>query len=424
MSSHLRHCPKHRKPRPCAHCALKPAATPESPVAPNPTVLEPMTSTTVPSDPAPDEISRMEAQARDSLGLSTDDLLFNGNKWSVAPPAPAAARFPSIRKTLMLQPEDLIALFDESPATKIGEHEVFEQVDFLVPPEMLQHRIKRLQKVIAASKAIIEGLSVRVMKLRRGKDNILDKATREKFKREKQALMAHCNAKLFRYRTALRSGNYREKIWCYQTKPVYFHEVVDDCMTFTEYGEAYYARDEDRTPYGVGYKLTNLVRDIIATRIFDVSRYEVMTGLDNSALYLMGVSEEEQKRTWANVHRWENCVIKAAVFHGVLRPRPDLVELLGLMPFVQAALAATESEIEADETENALALKTGGACYGGSIHTAGFRFRNGSYRRRSLESFDKSKPPAAGDEGAAEWGRDKGSDLYNLSDHTDSYDPR
>jgi hypothetical protein len=296
-------------------------------------------------------------------------------------------------------------------------------MEFVVPSEVLEHRIERLKQLVAASKAIIDGLSVRVMKIRR--DEVLDQATREKFKREENARIARSNAKLFGYRNALRAGNYREKIWRYQMQAVYFRDVVDDCMTFTDYGETYYAQGEFKLPAdGAGYYTTNLVRDIIATRIFDVSRYEVMMGLDNSALHLMGVSEAEQKRTWANVQCWENAVIKAAVFHGVLRPRKDLLHLLGLLPFVQAALAATESEVEADETENALALKTGGACYGASIHSAGYRFRkDGTYRRRALESFDKSKPPAQWDEGGS-WEGDRGSDLYNIRDDADSYDPR
>src|SRR6266550_3706748 len=322
-----------------------------------------------------------EAQARALFGIVPPTLSH--------PKAPLVSNeFPSMRQTLMLDAEDLIDLFDPTPDTRIGEREVFAEMDFLVPSEMLQHRIERLKKLIAASKAIIEGLSVRVMKVRRDGD-ILDKATRETFKREESARIARSNVKLSRYRAAHHDGNYREKIWCYQTKGVYFRDFVDDCMTFTDYGETYYAQGEFKTPAdGAGYYTTNLVRDIIATRIFDVSRYEVMMGLDNSALHLMGMSDAEQKRTWANVRRWENCVIKAAVYHGVLRPRQDLLDLLALSPYVQAALHAIESEVEADETENALALKTGGACYGGGIRSAGVRFSNGVFRRRSLESFE------------------------------------
>ena len=100
-----------------------------------------------------------------------------------------------MRQTLMLEAEDLIALFDSTDATKIGVREVFAEMDFLVPRGFLEHRIERLKKVIATSKAIIEGLSARVMKLRRGKDEVLDKATCEKFKREENGRIARSNAK-------------------------------------------------------------------------------------------------------------------------------------------------------------------------------------------------------------------------------------
>ncbi len=357
-----------------------------------------------------------ESQVRAKFGLAAP----------VTPPPSTA--FAGMRQTLMLDAEDLIILFDESPATKVGEREVFAEMDFIVPPEMLQHRIERLKKVIAASKEIVEGLSVRVMKVRREEDNILDKETREKYKREENARMARSNAKLFRYRMAFRNPNYHEKIWRYQTQPVYFRDLVDDFMIFEELGPCYYADDKYKkfTKTGGGYWTTNLVRDVKA-RIFDVNRYEVMMRLDQSTLGLVGATEEEQQRTWLNVQRWENAVIKAAVFHGVLRPRADLMEMLSLMPFVQAALSATET-VEADDTENTLALKTGGACFGGSIRTAGYRYRTSessggsSYRRRSLESFDKGKPPAKWDEDRQS--SDTGPNLHNIHDDAESYDPR
>jgi hypothetical protein len=359
-----------------------------------------------------------EAQARALFGIAPPI--------SSRPKTPLVSnKFPSMRQTLMLEAEDLIALFDESPATKVGEREVFAEMDFLVPPDMLRHRIARLKKLIAASKEIIEGLSVHIMKLRRGKEDVLDKTTREMYKREENARLARCNAKLSRYRAALRDGNCTEKAWRYRTQAAYFRDVVDDCMTFTDYGETYYAQGEFKTPAeGAGYYTTDLVRDIIATRIFDVSRYEVMMGLDNSALHLMGVSDAEQKRTWANVQRWENCVIKAAVFHGVLRPRKDLMELLALTPFVKQALSADDDPIEADETENALALKTGGACYGGGIKGGGVRFNQnkGTFRRRSLESFDKHGPRKDGDVNGS--GEDSGfTSLRDINDDAESYQP-
>jgi hypothetical protein len=348
-----------------------------------------------------------------------------------------------LRRALMLSAEDLIALFDETPATKVGEREVFAEMDFLVPAEKLQHRIAKLKRLIDASKELWKALSKHVMKLRRAKDDILDKPTQEKYKREEIARQARSNAKLFKYRAALRNGNHREKIWRYQMLPVYFRNLVDDAMTFDDFGPWYYTNDKCQIPTGPRYKdangkfktpkepwrgywTTNLVRDV-RTRLFDVSRYEVMMQLDQSTLELAGATEAEQHRTWCNVMRWENAVIKAGVFHGVLHPRADLLELLGLDPFVQAALSATET-VQADDTENALALKTGGACFGGRIRSGGYRYHKNessgnAYHRRPLESFDKGKPPAAWDDGTKQ-SSDTGSNFHNIHNDAESYDPR
>jgi hypothetical protein len=72
----------------------------------------------------------------------------------------------SYRQLLNLDPQDIINFFD----AKVGEYTEFTQVDFIVPASVLAHRIKRLQRVIARSKEIIDGLSVRVMKIRRDGD--------------------------------------------------------------------------------------------------------------------------------------------------------------------------------------------------------------------------------------------------------------
>jgi hypothetical protein len=348
-------------------------------------------------------------------------------KFGVKTPSPATPKFAqSMRQTLMLHPEDLIALFDESPATKISEREDFVQVDFLVPVEMLQHRVERLKKLIAASKSIVEGLSVRVMKARRGKDEVLDKPTRERYKRHENARITCCNAKLFRYRQAIRAGNYHERVWRWQTQPVYFRDVVDDVMTFKDFGETYYVLGKPAMFEGTWHDTHDLVRDYIESGIHDTSRYEVVMRLDSNALELLGATEEQQQRAWRNWQRWENAVIKAAVFHGVIRPRQDLLELLGLMPFVKQAVSADDNPIEADEMEDALALKTGGACYGGTIKGNGYRYNSGSgtFRRRSLESFTREGPPKDKDLEGTGWADVGFTSLNNPHDDAESYDPR
>src|ERR1700719_865419 len=153
-----------------------------------------------------------EKVARAKFGVSEDKVKKS------APPT-------DLRTMLMLDADDIIALFDVSPQNKIGEHEIFEQVNFTVTTEALQHRIERLKKLIAASKEIVGGLSVRVMKVRRGKDGVLDKTTREKYKREETARQARANVKLFQYRTALRNGGLTPKDLRLVVKTVYFRAM-------------------------------------------------------------------------------------------------------------------------------------------------------------------------------------------------------
>src|SRR5215472_13644880 len=69
----------------------------------------------------------------------------------------------SCRTLLNLAPDDIMAFFD----AVVGQKTEFVETDFLVPKEMLEGRVRRLQMVIARSKEIVEGLSVRVMKIRR-----------------------------------------------------------------------------------------------------------------------------------------------------------------------------------------------------------------------------------------------------------------
>jgi hypothetical protein len=323
----------------------------------------------------------------------------------------------NMRTTLMLSPDDIIALFDESPQNKIGEHEVFEQVNFTVTTEGLQHRIKRLKKLIAASKEITEGLFVRVMKVRRGKDEVLDKTTREKFKREETARQARANVRLFQYRTALRNGGLTQKVWRVVVKSVYFRDVIDDVVIFQDWGEGTYVKDKERRMGGLVTHHTEILLHHVLYTEFDLSRYQEMMRLDADALSVMGAAEAEQKQAWANVQRWENAVIKAAVFHGVLRPRKNLLELLALTAWAQDALSVLE-DIEADTTENALAIKTGGACYGGRIRSGGY---TDSGRQRSLTSFDKPSRNSRWRDFSDNC--DEGGGNYNPDD-AETYDPR
>lgn len=300
----------------------------------------------------------------------------------------------SFRQTLLLNPSDIIDFFD----VQIGEKQEFIQVDFVVPKETLEHRIAQLKKVIACSKQIIEGMDSWIIKIRRGKDDPLldDKIAREKYKRDENARIARSNSKLFRYRAALRSGNYHEQVWRMVTKPIYFRDVVDDIRVETVVDITYTEIDEVKT---------------IRYDHMDLNAYEDIMKLGFDALNQLGSTEQDMRARWEDVRQWENLVIKAAVRYGIIRPRRDLAELLGL----GSILDEDGGPIDLDETENVLAIKTGGACYSGRIKTEG--------GRRMLTSFDK--PIRDFRNGGSIKYKDMGfGSLKNIEDDTESYDPR
>jgi hypothetical protein len=322
----------------------------------------------------------------------------------------------SYRQLLNLDPQDLIDFFN----VKVGEFAEFAEVDFVVSPSMLEHRIRRLQRMIACSKQIIEGMASRIIKIRRGKEDPLldDKATREKYKREENARVARCNARLFHYRAAFRSGkDYHESVWRWVTKPVYFHDLVDDLMAFP----VKTWEREERTPVLTGGLLTHERVEMVEyfRRGFcDLDAYRKIMTLGVDALSELGESHAQMEMMWKIVKRWENAIILQAVRHGVIGVRRDLADLLGLGDI----LDANDEPILADTTEDALAIKTGGACYGGRIKSEGYRYRYGRLTQRALSSFDK--PLRNIKDGSAGYEDSGFNSLRDINDDAESYDPR
>jgi len=321
----------------------------------------------------------------------------------------------SYRQLLNLDPQDIIGFFD----VKVGEYTEFAQTDSVVPLSILERRIRRLQRVIACSKKIIEGMASRIIKIRRGKDDPLldDKATREKYKREENARIARCNVKSARYRAALRSAkDLHERVWRETIKPIYFRDLVDDVMAFpTETWEK-----EERTPVLTGGLLTHEQVETVEyfrRGILDLDGYRKIMTLGVDALSELGESHAQMEKMWKIVKRWENAIIVQAVRHGVIGVRRDLADLLGLGDI----LDADDEPCLADATEDALAIKTGGACYGGRIKSEGYRYRNGRVTARALSSFDK---PLYSLDGSGTYKDEGFQSLRDVSDDAESYDPR
>lgn len=125
----------------------------------------------------------------------------------------------------------------------------------------------------------------------------------------------------------------------------------------------------------------------------------------------------EMVEMWAVIKRWENSVIRAAVFHHVITPRRDLAEILGLASILDKA----GDVILASTVEDAFAVKTGGACYGGSIRSEGYRYRGGKVKQRALSTFDK---PVKAEGGPDVGWEDSGfGSLNDMSDDVESYQP-
>ena len=344
-----------------------------------------------------------EKQLRKSLGLKVEE------KQTKLPS--------SYRSLLNLDPDDLVNFFN----AQVGERREFTEVDFVVPRPMLEHRIARLKRVIACSKEIIEGMSARVIKIRRGKDDPLldDKAAREKYKREENSRIARSNVKLFLYRKTLNTGkDLHQKIWGEVKKPTYFRDLVGDYMLFSVVTDVRWEQTDKLFTGGLQTHMRVQLLEYVRRGEMNLESYRAVMLLGESALIELGETEAEQKEVWNNIRQWENAVIRAAVFHGIITPRRDLAELLGL----GSILDEDDEPILADTTEDALAIKTGGACYGGRIRGEGRRFRNGRFAARELSSFDK--PLGSINDRSAEYQDSGFGSLRDITDDAESYDPR
>jgi hypothetical protein len=107
----------------------------------------------------------------------------------------------------------------------------------------------------------------------------------------------------------------------------------------------------------------------------------------------------------------ENEIIKWGLFCGFIipLPSPEVYEKCPWLRYPVKSRWSSDTERDPDETENKLAIKTGGASYGGGITSAGWIFsqHTGLLKRRPLTSFDNQ--PRSHGEGApntepANWG--------------------
>ena len=201
----------------------------------------------------------------------------------------------SYRTIFDLDPQDIIDFFD----AVIDQQDELVQVDFVVPSSMLEHRVERLKRVIAASRAVIEGMAANIIKISRGKDDPLldDKAAREKYKREESARIARCNVKLFQYREAFRSEKeLHQKIWRTVTKPVYFRDEVDDHITFRTVTDVRWVETEKL--YTGKLQTHSRVELLECLRLgsVDLGVYRAVMSLGDAALMELGETEANKRK--------------------------------------------------------------------------------------------------------------------------------
>lgn len=316
----------------------------------------------------------------------------------------------SYRALFRLDTSDILDFFD----VQINEREEFVQVDFAVPASMLEHRVNRLKRVIAASRAVIDGMASRVIKIRRGSDDPLldDKAAREKYKRDENARITRCNMLLFRYRAALKAGNYRERVWRWVKKPVYFRDVVDDRIVFPTVTDTRWTETDELFTGGLQTHERVELIEYLRVGVVDSWSYRMVMTLGEAALVELGETEAAQKERWRLIQQWENSIISSAVRYRLIIPSLEIAELLGLRP----VLDEDDLPYVGGDEENQLAIKTGGACYGGHIRSEG--------GGRRLTSFDKPMRRWERDSDGGAY-HDSGFQNFNdRSDDAESYDLR
>jgi hypothetical protein len=225
-------------------------------------------------------------------------------------------------------------------------------------------RIEELKILIDESEQLIESWSVRVMKLRRAKDDILDKPTREKYKREeKKKIEQHEQEKRELQKRLPHLDELKERLDTWGSRPEDYETVADTeevVVTLWDKFELSKRYLEDRPD------------DSIERYLAVLSEYGVLR------------DESRRFRDFPVIDRWrylENEIIFQAIRWGLVRPTEQTIKKY---PVLDRSTSGRPERFH-DDPENALIIKTGGASIGASIYSAGMTW---SGRKRSLSDFD------------------------------------
>ena len=306
----------------------------------------------------------------------------------------------SFRELLVMDRFEVAALFDAVVAVEwasTGETVLMDRAIVEQQAATLKTEIDELKKLLATR-------SAQWQKLHRAEDK-LEKNDRERLKREETKEL---HAKEAEWRTL------RSRLLHWETDPRNYVDAGKKEPIFITFGDEYpITLSNVKTDNGnwlehesaeVGeYGYIQLGND------YDLDGYLKMLQLGDAALLLMQAGQ-----TWDGWREWENLVITQAIDLRLIEPDKELIELYpGLGLFVPPDDSHTDYS-----AENRLALKTGGAQYGGSIYSGGVRVgKHRNYARR-IENFDKTM-----EYGNKDSYREDSPYVPDNSDDRESWDP-
>jgi hypothetical protein len=271
--------------------------------------------------------------------------------------------------------------------------------------ERASARISELKQLIAKSEKLIESWSVHNMKLqvKRGErqpEDILDKPTREKFKREKKKNIEKYEQEKSDLQKLLRETDIeqlKQRAASWGSSPDDFELVSTTENASIKFRDKFVYRDATST-----HDIDNNIA-VLDSYIAFLNQYDL----------LKDVSRRLRQFPELDVWRYfENEIVLRAIGYGLYRPtKQTFAEYPQLTKYLNGAPV---DDSEQDDPENKLILKTGGAQIGGSIYSAGHR--NG--HQRPLESFDKHRP-SGGPGKPLEYGGERPDNFYSDIDSGD-----
>jgi hypothetical protein len=285
------------------------------------------------------------------------------------------AAFTSYVDVLGIDRADLIQLLDLPAGTKprLTEEKILKD------HSTLDARILELKAQIEESERLIKSWSASAMKLLRPED-ILDKSTREKFKRDERKKIAEAEQDIHDLRVRL-------KEWA--DNPANYDSILKTVYVV----QSLRARIDLRMLEEHDIKQFEDEKEVVS-----VDKY--LDILSNGLLF-------PDRRTWRKWEEFENEIVIEAIRWGLIKFEKDL-------PQNTTAEYQPEDTVAQDNAEIALIVKTGGSQIGASIYGGGTTW---SGKPRASGNFDKTLEFGNKDKGQS--GSGAGGEFFAEIDSSD-----